>query len=254
MIDYQKTIPVLELYTCIQTEGSLAGIPHFLVRTTGCTHRCWFGEGGWCDSWYTSIHPEKPKFSLDDIISIIKKNPHIKHLMLTGGSPTMHVKLMEEVLHISHMYGLKTTLETEGSHFWETEYKFDVISISPKFSNSIPKVGIETPMGKKVTDKMVKQHNKFRLNKETINSLISYHNDYHFKPVWDGLNMEALKEIEEFIKELRIPKEKVWFMPAGSTLEELQPNYSRVMEYCITRGYNFTGRAQIVGYGTKRGV
>ena len=57
-MDYNKIQPIIEAYTCIQTEGSRAGYPHFLVRTTGCTHRCYFGEGGWCDSWYTSFHPE----------------------------------------------------------------------------------------------------------------------------------------------------------------------------------------------------
>ena len=54
--DYQKTLGVLELYTAVQSEGSRQGRPTVAVRTTGCTHRCWFGEGGWCDSWYTSIH------------------------------------------------------------------------------------------------------------------------------------------------------------------------------------------------------
>ena len=48
-MDYNKIQPIIEAYTCVQTEGSRAGRPHFLVRTTGCTHRCWFGDGGWCD-------------------------------------------------------------------------------------------------------------------------------------------------------------------------------------------------------------
>jgi predicted Zn-ribbon and HTH transcriptional regulator len=39
-------------------------MPTVVIRTTGCTHRCWFGDGGWCDSWYTSIHPEKGKYTL----------------------------------------------------------------------------------------------------------------------------------------------------------------------------------------------
>ena len=56
--DYQKTLGVLELYTAVQSEGSRQGYPTIVVRTSGCTHRCYFGEGGWCDSWYTSIHPE----------------------------------------------------------------------------------------------------------------------------------------------------------------------------------------------------
>ena len=54
--DYDKTLPVLELYTAVQSEGSRAGYPTIVVRTTGCTHRCFFRDGGWCDSFYTSIH------------------------------------------------------------------------------------------------------------------------------------------------------------------------------------------------------
>ena len=51
--DYDKVLPVLEVYRCVQSEGSRFGRPTIAVRTTGCTHRCYFGEGGWCDSWYT---------------------------------------------------------------------------------------------------------------------------------------------------------------------------------------------------------
>jgi 7-carboxy-7-deazaguanine synthase len=53
--DYNKVLPVLEVYRCVQSEGSRFGRPTIAIRTTGCTHRCWFGEGGWCDSWYTSV-------------------------------------------------------------------------------------------------------------------------------------------------------------------------------------------------------
>ena len=65
--DYQKTLPVLELYTAVQSEGSRQGYPTIVIRTTGCTHRCYFGEGGWCDSWYTSIHPEKGTYNFHPI-------------------------------------------------------------------------------------------------------------------------------------------------------------------------------------------
>jgi len=65
--DYDKTLPIVELYRCVQSEGSRFGRPTIAVRTTGCTHRCFFGEGGWCDSWYTSIHPEKGTFTFNDI-------------------------------------------------------------------------------------------------------------------------------------------------------------------------------------------
>ena len=80
--NYDKILPIVEVYTAVQSEGSRAGYPTVVIRTTGCTHRCYFGEGGWCDSWYTSIHPEKGKYSFNDIIKMYEDNPHIKEMML----------------------------------------------------------------------------------------------------------------------------------------------------------------------------
>ena len=91
---YENPLQVLELYTSVQAEGSRQGYPTIVVRTSGCTQRCFFGEGGWCDSWYTSIHPEKGTFCFNDIIKMYDDNPHIKEMMLTGGSPTMHPALV----------------------------------------------------------------------------------------------------------------------------------------------------------------
>ena len=99
------------------SEGSRFGRPTIAVRTTGCTHRCFFGEGGWCDSWYTSIHPEKGTFNFNDIIKIYDENPHISEMMLTGGSPTMHPALVNELTHFAHERNILITIETEGSHF-----------------------------------------------------------------------------------------------------------------------------------------
>lgn len=246
---------ILELYTCVQTEGSKAGYPNILVRFTGCTHRCYFGEGGWCDSWYTSIHPEKAKYSINDVEQMIKDNPQIKHMMITGGSPTMYPEMVNEIINIAkQLRGMHITLETEGSHFIETNYKIDLISLSPKFSNSIPKLGAKTPQGKDVDQKMIDQHNKFRMNYDVIKKMINYHTDYHFKPVVDRNDPTIWYEIEEFINNTDTPNHKVWVMPAGDTFDKLQPNYAYVMEECIKRGFNFTGRAHIVAYNDLRGV
>ena len=252
--DYTKTLPILELYRCIQSEGSRFGRPTIAVRTTGCTHRCYFGEGGWCDSWYTSIHPEKGTFTFQDIINIYDENPHIKEMMLTGGSPTMHPALVNELTHFAHERDILITIETEGSHFVPTDYPIGLISLSPKFGNSIPVLGAVTPQGAIVDQRMIDQHNKFRMNHDVMKKMMEYHLDYHFKPVVDRNNPEVWNEIEEFIAIHNIPKNKVWVMPAGDTLDKLQPNYPYVMEECIKRGYNFTGRAHIVAYNDKRGV
>ena len=251
--DYDKVLPVLEVYRCIQSEGSRFGRPTIAVRTTGCTHRCYFGEGGWCDSWYTSVHPEKGTFTFNDIIKIYDENPHVKEMMLTGGSPTMHPALVNELTHFAHERGILITIETEGSHFLETDHPIGLLSISPKFSNSVPVVGAITPNGSVTDEKMVKTHNRLRLNTEAIRASIDYHTDYHYKPVWDGTD-KGLAEIEAYRQELNIPKDKTFIMPAGDTRETLVEMYPLVFEMCAEKGYNMTGRDHIIAFDTKRGV
>ena len=251
--DYNKVLPILELYRCVQSEGSRFGRPTIAVRTTGCTHRCYFGEGGWCDSWYTSIHPEKGTFTFNDIIKIYDDNPHVSEMMLTGGSPTMHPALVNEITHFAKERGILVTIETEGSHFLETDYPLDLISLSPKFSNSVPVVGAITPNGAVADERMIKIHNRLRLNRDAIRKTIDYHKDYHFKPVWDGTE-ENLEEIEAFRVEMGIPKNKTFMMPAGDTRETLVEMYPKVFELCAEHGYNMTGRDHIIAFNTERGV
>jgi len=181
--------------------------------------------------------------------------PDITEMMLTGGSPTMHPDLVNELTHFAHERGIVLTIETEGSHFIETDYPIDLISLSPKFSNSIPEEGILTPKGTEVKEDMINQHNKLRLNKEAIKSMLKYHKDYHFKPVCNPAeDPEIWEEIEKFRVELDIPKSKTWIMPPGDNRDELIEVYPMVMEFCTENGYNFTGREHIIAYDTKRGV
>jgi len=275
--DYNKVLPVVEVYTAVQSEGSKQGFPTVVIRTTGCTHRCYFGEGGWCDSWYTSIHPEKGTFTFNDIINIYEKNPHIKEMMLTGGSPTMHPNLVNELTHFAHEKDIFITIETEGSHFLATDYPISLLSISPKFSNSVPTVGAVTPEGKVADEKMIKQHNKFRLNIDAIADSIMYHNNFHLKPVLDK-ELSMVGEVEQFLSDLadkllekgyganewhyEYSREEIidyldrstWAMPAGDNREELMKSYGPVMNFVRDRGWRFTGRAHIMAFDTERCV
>tara|TARA_A100001015_G_C14925974_1_gene686377 strand:- start:278 stop:1057 length:780 start_codon:yes stop_codon:yes gene_type:complete len=252
--DYDKNLPIVEIYTAVQSEGSRAGYPTVVIRTTGCTHRCYFGEGGWCDSWYTSIHPEKGKYTFNDIIKAYDDNPHISEMMLTGGSPTMHKKLVNELTHLANERNIFITMENEGSHFLPTDYPINLLSISPKFSNSVPVLGVATPQGTITDERMIKQHNKFRLNYPAIRESIAYHSDYHLKPVWDGRNEEALKEIMDCIDQLEAPKDKVWFMPAGDTRAALQKSYPVMFDWVRDNGYRLTWRPHIIAFEDQREV
>jgi 7-carboxy-7-deazaguanine synthase len=173
--------------------------------------------------------------------------------MLTGGSPTMHPKLVNELTHFAHERNILITIETEGSHFLPTDYPLGLVSLSPKFSNSVPVLGVVTPQGAIVDQKMIDQHNKFRLDPLVCRQMMDYHTDYHYKPVWDGTE-KNLNQIEAFRLSLNIPKDKTYIMPAGDTREELIRMYPIVFEMCAEKGYNMTGRDHIISFDTKRGV
>ena len=165
----------------------------------------------------------------------------------------MHGKLVNELTHFANERDIFITIENEGSHFLPTDYPIDLLSISPKFSNSIPQLGVETPQGKIVDEKMIKQHNKFRLNKDAIKKSIEYHKDYHIKPVLDK-DLRIYGEVYKFLEELEIPNEKVWCMPAGDDRESLMESYPVVMDFVRDKGYRFTGRAHIMAFNTEREV
>tara|TARA_R110000744_G_scaffold146515_2_gene259375 strand:- start:5 stop:796 length:792 start_codon:yes stop_codon:yes gene_type:complete len=252
--DKNKTLPIAEVYTAVQSEGSRAGIPTVVIRTTGCTHRCFFGENNWCDSWYTSIHPDKGAYNFNDIVAAYDNNPHISEMMLTGGSPTMHGALVNELTHFANERNIFITIETEGSHFLTTDYPINLLSISPKFKNSVPKLGALTPLGKITDEKMIKQHNKLRLNTKAIKDSIEYHSDYHVKPVWNGSDMDALKEITDYIEELEVDHNKVYFMPSGGSREQLFESYPLVFDWIRDNGYRMTWRAHIMAFEDQREV
>lgn len=270
--NYDKVLPVLELYTAVQSEGSRQGYPTIVIRTTGCTHRCYFGEGGWCDSWQTSIHPEKGGYTFNNIIEMYDKHPHIKEMMLTGGSPSMHPAVVNELTNFAKDRGIVITMESEGSHFLETDYPLDLLSLSPKFSNSVPVVGTLTPQGKEVDEKMIKIHNRLRMNIDAISQSINYHKEFHLKPVIDK-DLSMLVEVEQFIENLtdalfeikfrgyetrdevfKHVKNRVWCMPAGDDREPLFESYPVVMNMCRDKGYKFTGRAHIIAFSKQRYV
>jgi 7-carboxy-7-deazaguanine synthase len=250
-MDRLKPLPIIEVYPCLQSEGSLAGIPHICIRTTGCPLRCQFSDTDFCDSWYTSWHPEKGKWSLTEIGELLANYHHIRHVFITGGSPTMHPELLRILTNDLHGMEYHITLETEGSTF-VSDCHIDLLSLSPKMSNSLPKPGTLSPLGKKVTDRQRQKHDRMRQNYDAMEKWIDASEDYQFKPVMSSV--EDWDEILSLIERLSIPFHKVWVMPAGGTEDELQQRRQQIMEFAWQNGVNYTDRMHITAYGTKRAV
>lgn len=250
-----EILPIVELYLAIQGEGSRPGLPNILLRFTGCTHRCCFA-GDWCDSWHTSLHPEKGKFTWARVVDFFEENRRISNLMLTGGSPTMHPQILQKIIYTFqtiHQGQGFITLETEGSHFVDTNPRIDLVSLSPKLSNSIPPIGSLSPKGAKVDWHWLRQHEKYRMQLEVMHKMISTHRDYHLKIVIDHQDKpEIWAELEALERALVIPRHKIFLMPAGSDLIKVQKNYAFLLPICVSKGYAFSGRSHIVAFGNKR--
>jgi len=249
--DYNKILPIVEVYTCVQSEGKLSGIPHILIRTSGCTLRCQFSDTDFCDSWYTSWHPDKGAWTWNKIIELYNSNPQIKHTMITGGSPTMHSDLLCFMTNELHSRGQYITLETEGSKFVENCH-IDLLSLSPKLSNSLPRIGSITPKGSKVEKRDLIRHEKYRKNYVAMYQWIQSSKDYQYKPVIG--DKSQIKEIEELAEVLNIPIDKFWVMAAGGSRDVLESNLMWTLELCIEKGWNFVPRFHILIFNDQRGV
>ena len=250
MINYEKNQPIGELYTCLQGEGKYIGIPHILIRVSGCRLRCQFANS-FCDTPYSSWSPEKGKFTHEDIFEFYMNNRHITHTMITGGGPTLHSGMLIALCELAKEFNHYITIETEGSEFVPT--MGDLISLSPKLSNSTPKPGTWMPyLNREVTEKDKEKHEKWRCNYSAMKDLIEYHPDYQMKPVIS--NEEDLEEVKELQKILGVPNEMVYLMPEGLEPKQLNKRRRWLMDLCTKEGYNFTDRLHIIAYGDKRGV
>ena len=249
-MNYDKKQPLGETYTCLQGEGKYMGVPHILIRVTGCRLRCQFSDS-FCDTPYASWKPEKGIFTLNDVVKVYESNPQIKHTMVTGGGPTIHPELLKELCVIGKRYGHIVTIETEGSEFVQT--KAHCISLSPKLSNSTPRPGTWMDYAnREVTEKDKQQHEKWRCNYDAMRQLIDNHEDYQLKPVIS--NEKDLQEVKELQKILDIPNNMVWLMPEGLVSEQLNERRVWLMEICEREGYNYTDRLHIIAFGDVRGV
>jgi organic radical activating enzyme len=126
-----EKLPVMEHFYTIQGEGYHQGRAAYFIRLGGCDVGC-----VWCDvkeSWDANKHP---LFNTNDLIAEVKKTP-AKIVVITGGEPSMHN--LKELTHQLQANGLKTHIETSGSH--PISGSWDWICLSPKkFKAPLPEI------------------------------------------------------------------------------------------------------------------
>jgi len=231
-------IRISEIFHSVQGEGQLTGVPSVFIRTSGCNLRCWF-----CDTPYASWNPEGESKSIEKLVQQTLEFA-CDHVVLTGGEPMIAAELPELCEQLRQL-GKHITIETAGTVVHDSPAYCDLISISPKLSNSAPSEN--EPNG------WHKRHSETRFCPETIRKLIASAADYQLKYVVGSI-LDA-EEAMEYTAEIgSIPRSKVMMMPRGVTVQELDQQSEWLVPWCRSKGVRYCDRTHIRWFGNRRGT
>jgi 7-carboxy-7-deazaguanine synthase len=220
---------VSEVFHSVQGEGILTGTPSVFVRTSGCNLRC-----SWCDTAYTSWEPEGELMDTEEVIGEVEGHD-CSHLVITGGEPLLQDDLKE---FCSAMSDRHITIETNATVSENLEA--DLISMSPKLSNSTPEGNWK------------ETHEERRLDFETMEFWIENY-DYQLKFV--VCEEDDMDEIEDILGSLKdYDRDRVLLMPEGTDRDTLKERGEWIAEVCKERGYRYSPRLHIHMYGNQRGT
>lgn len=224
---------IAEIFQSIQGEGEFAGTPSAFIRTTGCNLRCWF-----CDTPYTSWQPEGQHRSWQDVLQQVV-DINCQHIVITGGEPMLQPDIVP-LTETLRREGRFVTIETAGTIY--RPVVADLMSISPKLSNSTPRTSAI----------WMERHDRDRSRNDIVQTLIASAK-YQFKFVID--QPVDMQEVLEYLKDMpTIDRSRVWLMPQGVTHEELAARLEWLHPEANRLGFQVSPRTQIELYGLSRGT
>ncbi|MBN1804243.1 MAG: 7-carboxy-7-deazaguanine synthase QueE [Sedimentisphaerales bacterium] len=222
-----------EIFYSLQGEGFLAGVPSVFIRIAGCPLRC-----KWCDTKYAWDENAGEDYSIDKIIKTIRQWS-CKFIVITGGEPMINPDLPQLLKEIKTA-GKHITIETAGIAY-VPGLPCDLMSISPKLSNSVPD-----------KTKNSTNHKYSRLDIAVLQELVENY-DYQLKFIMDS--EDDLPEIQETIAKIgSVNPEKVMLMPQAATRKELLSKSPIVAEMCRQTGFALSQRMQVLLWDSQKGV
>jgi len=249
---------LVEHFYSIQGEGAFVGTPSLFFRFGGCNMKC---EGFGC----TEIAPDGTKVVGCDTVYAVNREHFLKNwikieshkellnilelyelpdgvdIVLTGGEPLLYaddeifIKFLEELDKRGH----RVTFETNGSLAVDfikyPIYKKFIFALSVKLSNS-------------------KESYKKRVNPKVINSIAVNASLAFFKFSIDkeSINISLEEQIDDIVS--NAPFLKVYCMPLGGNKDEIEKNTEPLIEFCKSKGYNFSDRLHIRIWDANKGV
>ena len=223
---------ISETFVSLQGEGTLAGVPSFFLRTSGCNMRC-----RWCDTPYTSWLPEGERRSVADLVAE-SVDSGVRHVVVTGGEPLLQREigvLTRELV----AAGRHVTVETAGTV--DPDFHCDLLSLSPKTANSDP------------SGKLRERHRRLRTDLEPMKRLLARFPDHQIKfVIEDGDDMPEVLSLLEALG--HVDPVRVLLMAQGRSAEEIGDRAPGVVALCLEHGFRYTPRLHLDLFGGGRGV
>ena len=176
-------------------------------------------------------------------------------MVVTGGEPTTNSDLPQLVQELKAA-DKHITIETAGITFIP-DLACDLISISPKLSNSAP-TAEDRSQKTEIRSQKFSPHpcgggQKFlRLDIAVLRELIDNYK-YQLKFVVDSEN--DLPEIQETLEKIgNVDSENVMLMPQAVTRDELLTKSQMVANLCKRTGFAFCQRLQVLLWNNQRGT
>jgi 7-carboxy-7-deazaguanine synthase len=234
-VSSKSRLRIAEIFSSIQGEGIWMGVPSTFVRVSGCNLRC-----VWCDTPYASWRPEGPAKTIDEIVEAVEAEK-IDHVVLTGGEPMIFEPIEELAFRLKEL-GHTITIETAGTKF--RYLPCDLMSISPKLSNSTPG---EDPYWRD-------RHEAHRLDYVELQALIDTYS-YQLKFVVNPDEGDDLTEIETILSRLnRVESSRVLLMAEGTDSETLHRRARLLVQPVMQRNWRLTQRLHIDLFGNTKGT
>jgi len=225
---------IAEIFQSIQGEGFLSGAPSVFVRTSGCPLRCRF-----CDTPYAAWAPEGEQLSVQQVVARAASYD-APYVVITGGEPMLWKKLVLLTAELRRL-GRHVTIETAGIRYLPVQC--DLMSISPKLSNSAPSPA-QSPQ-------WPLRHERLRHAPEVIRRLVREYT-YQIKFVIDA-PADCL-EVEQYLQQFpEIDRTRVLLMPQGVDRQTLAEKAQWLIPYCQEHGLHYCPRVHIELFGNVRG-
>ena len=225
---------ISEIFYSVQGEGILSGVPSVFVRTSGCNLRC-----TWCDTPYASWKPEGTIMHYGAILSTVRRH-WADYVVVTGGEPMIHAELADLTRGLKGL-GLHITVETAGTAY--APVTCDLMSISPKLSNSTP---TEREGGV-----FAEQHERERYKPDVIRRLMA---EYPYQLKFVVSRREDMDEIRAIVNDVDADRRNVLLMPEGTDVATLRQRSQWLVDICRQEKFRFSPRLHIFVFGNQRGT